>query len=50
MLLIPCAKEVLSSLKKKGLKVGIVTGRTTPGEMKWLELCGQLLNGVKIKK
>ena len=38
VLLIPCAKEVLSSLKKKGLKIGIVTGRTTPGEMKWLEL------------
>jgi len=31
-------KEVLFLLKKKGLKVGIVTARTTTGEMKWFEL------------
>ena len=36
--LIPYAKEVLSSLKMKGLKTGIVTGRATYGDVKWLEL------------
>ena len=34
----PGAAQVLSSLKEMGLKVGIVTGRTTSGEQKWLEL------------
>jgi HAD superfamily hydrolase (TIGR01509 family) len=34
----PGAAQVLSSLKEMGLKVGIVTGRTTSGETKWLEL------------
>lgn len=34
----PGAAQVLSSLKEMGLKVGIVTGRTTSGERKWLEL------------
>jgi phosphoglycolate phosphatase len=34
----PGAAQVLSSLKEMGLKVGIVTGRTTAGERKWLEL------------
>jgi phosphoglycolate phosphatase len=33
----PGAAQVLSSLKEMGLKVGIVTGRTTSGEQKWLE-------------
>jgi phosphoglycolate phosphatase len=34
----PGAAQVLASLKEMGLKVGIVTGRTTSGERKWLEL------------
>jgi len=32
------APELLFTLKDKGFKVGIVTGRTTRGEEKWLEL------------
>lgn len=36
--LLPGAKEILSSLKMKGLKVGVVTARMTVGERKWLEL------------
>jgi pyrophosphatase PpaX len=34
----PGAAQILSSLKERGLKVGIVTGRTTSGETKWQEL------------
>jgi phosphoglycolate phosphatase len=34
----PGAKEVLTQLKEMGLRIGIVTGRTTLGEEKWLEL------------
>ncbi len=34
----PGAKAVLLELKEMGLKMGIVTGRTTSGEAKWLEL------------
>ena len=36
--LIPGAQEVLSSLKMKGLKLGIVTARKSFGEVKWREL------------
>lgn len=32
------AAEVLSKLKEMGLKVGVVTARTTRGRVKWLEL------------
>ncbi len=32
------ARDLLFTLKEKGVKVGIVTGRTTEGEEKWLEL------------
>ncbi|MFC2008406.1 HAD family hydrolase [Chloroflexota bacterium] len=34
----PGGMEVLSQLKETGVKIGIVTGRTTSGETKWLEL------------
>ena len=34
----PGVREVLSQLREIGLKVGIVTGRTTSGETKWLEV------------
>jgi HAD superfamily hydrolase (TIGR01509 family) len=34
----PGTREVLSKLKEMGLKIGIVTGRTTSGELKWAEL------------
>jgi HAD superfamily hydrolase (TIGR01509 family) len=36
--LLPSVKEVLWALKAKGLKIGIVTARTTEGERKWSEL------------
>jgi phosphoglycolate phosphatase len=38
VLLRPGVKEVLPQLKEMGLKIGIVTGRMTTGEQKWLEL------------
>jgi phosphoglycolate phosphatase len=38
VILKPGVKEVLSQLKGMGLRMGIVTGRTTSGEEKWLEL------------
>ena len=38
VVLMPGAKEVLSSLKMQGLKVGVVTARMTVGDRKWLEL------------
>jgi HAD superfamily hydrolase (TIGR01509 family) len=34
----PGAREVLSRLKARGVKIGIVTGRTTSGEGRWHEL------------
>jgi phosphoglycolate phosphatase len=34
----PGVKRVLQSLKERGIKIGIVTGRRTTGERKWLEL------------
>ena len=34
----PGVREVLPALKGMGLKIGIVTGRTTSGEQKWAEL------------
>ena len=34
----PGVKRILQSLKKRGIKIGIVTGRMTKGEHKWLEL------------
>jgi len=34
----PGVKQTLQSLKEKGIKIGIVTGRMTKGEHKWLEL------------
>lgn len=34
----PGAKRTLQSLKEMGVKIGIVTGRRTQGERKWLEL------------
>ena len=34
----PGVNEILQSLKDKGLKMGIVTGRATEGEGKWREL------------
>ena len=41
----PGVREVLPALKGMGLKIGIVTGRTTSGEQKWVEL--QRLNIAK---
>jgi HAD superfamily hydrolase (TIGR01549 family) len=38
VLLKPGAKRTLQSLKERGMKVGIVTGRRSSGERKWLEL------------
>ena len=38
VLLKPGVKRTLQSLKKMGVKIGIVTGRRTQGERKWLEL------------
>jgi len=32
------AKEVLSSLKMRGVKIGLVTGRVFPSEQMWVEL------------
>ena len=34
----PGAKRTFQLLKEKGVKIGIVTGRRTKGERKWLEL------------
>ena len=34
----PGAKRTLQSLKGRGMKIGIVTGRRSQGERKWLEL------------
>ncbi len=34
----PGARQVLQSLKERGIKIGIVTGRMTQGDGKWLEL------------
>lgn len=34
----PGTREVLPKLKEMGLKIGVVTGRTTSGELKWAEL------------
>ena len=34
----PGVKRTLQSLKERGVKIGIVTGRMTKGERKWLEL------------
>ena len=34
----PGVKRILQSLKERGIKIGIVTGRITKGERKWLEL------------
>lgn len=36
--LLPGVREVLEFLKRRGVKVGIVTGRTIEGEKKYLEL------------
>lgn len=36
--LLPGVREVLEFLKRRGIKVGIVTGRTIEGEKKYLEL------------
>ena len=36
--LMPGAEETLPRLREMGLKIGIVTARTTTGERKWLEL------------
>jgi HAD superfamily hydrolase (TIGR01509 family) len=38
VLLKPGVKRILQSLKKRGVKIGIVTGRMTREERKWLEL------------
>ena len=38
VLLKPGVKRTLQSLKERGVKIGIVTGRMTKGEHKWLEL------------
>jgi phosphoglycolate phosphatase len=38
IILSPGAKEILPLLKEMGLKIGIVTGRTTTGDLKWIEL------------
>jgi HAD superfamily hydrolase (TIGR01662 family) len=34
----PGVKRILQSLKARGVKIGIVTGRKSKGERKWLEL------------
>ena len=34
----PGAREVLRELREMGLRVGVVTGRATKGEEKWMEL------------
>lgn len=36
--LLPGVREVFEALREKGIKIGIVTGRTVEGEMKYLEL------------
>ncbi|MDW8002230.1 MAG: HAD family hydrolase [Deltaproteobacteria bacterium] len=36
--LLPGVREVLRELKKRKIKIGIVTGRTSKGERKWVEL------------
>jgi len=36
----PGAKELLGSLKMKGVKIGLVTGRVFPSEQMWTELRG----------
>ena len=36
----PGVKELLSSLKMKGMKIGLVTGRVFPSEQMWAELRG----------
>ncbi|NIS60477.1 MAG: HAD hydrolase-like protein, partial [Proteobacteria bacterium] len=38
VLLKPGVKQTLQSLKQRGVKIGIVTGRKSQGERKWLEL------------
>ena len=38
VLLKPGVKRTLQSLKARGVKIGIVTGRRSKGERKWLEL------------
>ena len=38
VMLKPGVKRTLQSLKNRGVKIGIVTGRMTRGERKWLEL------------
>ena len=38
IMLKPGVKRTLQSLKKGGIKIGVVTGRMTEGEGKWLEL------------
>ena len=38
VMLKPEVKRTLQSLKDRGVKIGIVTGRMTKGERKWLEL------------
>ena len=38
VMLKPGVKRILRSLKQRGVKIGIVTGRMTRGERKWLEL------------
>jgi HAD superfamily hydrolase (TIGR01509 family) len=34
----PGAKEIMPLLKEMGLRIGVVTGRTTTGDLKWIEL------------
>ncbi|MCX7858030.1 MAG: HAD family hydrolase [Deltaproteobacteria bacterium] len=43
--LLPGVLDLFTELKKRGVKIGIVTGRTSKGERKWIELKRLGVNG-----